>query len=188
MILVNELEQAIADYTALGFTVVRGGEHPSGTTHNALVAFTDGAYLELIAFKQPAERQRWWQLGQRAGEGLVDYALLPGDIAQDVRDTRVRGLELEGPASECRALPNAAGRAVRQRSSGRGRAWIADGGNLSPRQPYHADRSRSHECGGQCGTGAFGGARRRAVPSGVQRRARAAHRAARSSVRPWCAA
>src|SRR5690348_11089735 len=75
VILANELEQAIADYTALGFSVVRGGEHPGGATHNALIAFTDGAYLELIAFKQPAERQRWWQLGQRGGEGLVDYAL-----------------------------------------------------------------------------------------------------------------
>src|SRR3954471_17062285 len=92
VILVGELEQAIADYSALGFIVVRGGAHPDAVTHNALVAFADGAYLELIAFKQPDVRHRWWQRGQRGGEGLVDYALLPSDIAQDVADARMRGL------------------------------------------------------------------------------------------------
>ena len=70
VILVSELESAIADYTALGFSVVRGGDHP-GVTHNALVAFADGTYLELIAFKQPDEGHHWWQRGQHRGEGLT---------------------------------------------------------------------------------------------------------------------
>lgn len=106
VILVDELERAIADYTALGFSVVRGGDHPGGATHNALVAFADGAYLELIAFKQPAEQHHWWQLGQRAGEGLIDYALLPGDTAQDVADARARGLAIEGPIAGGRLRPD----------------------------------------------------------------------------------
>lgn len=106
VILVNELEQAIEDYTALGFTVVRGGDHPGGVTHNALVAFADGAYLELIAFKQPDQEHRWWLKGQRGGEGLVDYALLPGDIARDVAGAQARGLGLEGPAAGGRVRPD----------------------------------------------------------------------------------
>jgi catechol 2,3-dioxygenase-like lactoylglutathione lyase family enzyme len=106
VILVNDLEQTIADYTVLGFTVVRGGEHPGGATHNALVAFADGAYLELIAFKQPSERQRWWQLGQRSGEGLVDYALLPSTTAEVVAEARGRGLELEEPTDGGRVRPD----------------------------------------------------------------------------------
>jgi catechol 2,3-dioxygenase-like lactoylglutathione lyase family enzyme len=106
VILVNDLEQAIADYTALGFTVVRGGEHPGRATHNALVAFVDGAYLELIAFQRPAEEQRWWQLGQRGGEGLVDYALLPSSTADVVAAARSRGLELEGPTDGGRLRPD----------------------------------------------------------------------------------
>lgn len=106
VILVDELEQAIADYTALGFSVVRGGDHPGGSTHNALVAFADGAYLELIAFKQPADQHHWWQLGQRAGEGLIDYALLPGDTAQDVADARARGLTIEGAIAGGRLRPD----------------------------------------------------------------------------------
>ncbi|TMJ30929.1 MAG: VOC family protein, partial [Alphaproteobacteria bacterium] len=49
VIMFPDLETAIRDYTELGFTVVRGGSHPTGT-HNALIAFADGAYVELIAF------------------------------------------------------------------------------------------------------------------------------------------
>ncbi len=106
VILVHTLESAIADYTALGFSVVRGGDHPGGATHNALVAFADGTYLELIAFKQTDKSHRWWQRGQRSGEGLIDYALLPSDTAQDVADARARGLELEGPIPGGRVRPD----------------------------------------------------------------------------------
>lgn len=106
VILVADLEQAIADYSALGFTTVRGGNHPDGVTHNALVAFADGAYLELIAFKQPDVQHSWWQRGQRGGEGLVDYALLPTDIAQDVANARTRGLAIEGPTAGGRLRPD----------------------------------------------------------------------------------
>ena len=51
VILVHDLEAAVRDYTALGFTVVPGGEHADGRSRNALIAFADGSYLELIAFK-----------------------------------------------------------------------------------------------------------------------------------------
>ena len=60
VILVKNLDQAVADYTQLGFNVVPGGEHTDGATHNALVAFADGSYLELIAFKREAPEHRWW--------------------------------------------------------------------------------------------------------------------------------
>lgn len=103
VILVAELERASADYAALGFTVVRGGDHPGGATHNALIAFADGSYIELIAFKQPNEQHRWWR---RGGEGLIDFALLPGAIAQDVADARARGLEMDGPIDGGRLRPD----------------------------------------------------------------------------------
>ena len=49
VIAVPDLDVARKSYEALGFTVVPGGRHPVGT-HNALIAFADGAYVELIAF------------------------------------------------------------------------------------------------------------------------------------------
>lgn len=106
VILVGDLTRASADYAELGFTVVPGGTHADGVSHNALVIFGDGTYFELIAFTQPAQDHRWWQLSQRGGAGLIDYALLPGDIIQDVSDARARGLALDGPTSGGRVRPD----------------------------------------------------------------------------------
>ena len=50
VIAVSDLPRAIADYTALGFTVLEGGRHPGRPTHNALVVFEDGSYLEPVSY------------------------------------------------------------------------------------------------------------------------------------------
>lgn len=106
VIFVSDLERAQADYAALGFTVRFGGEHPGGITHNALVVFADGAYLELIAFRRPDPANRWWRVGDAAGEGFVDFALLPDDVAATVAAAKARGLELEGPIPGGRLRPD----------------------------------------------------------------------------------
>lgn len=80
VIAVADLQTAARDYAALGFTVAPGGEHAGGVSHNALVIFEDGVYLELIAFKKPVPGWRWQEVFEHAGEGLVDYALCPSDI------------------------------------------------------------------------------------------------------------
>lgn len=106
VIAVSDLETAIADYTAAGFTVQPGGEHPGRSTHNALVVFADGSYFELIAWKARAPQERWWQLLQRHGEGIVDFALLPGSTAEVVAGAARRGLELDGPLDGGRLRPD----------------------------------------------------------------------------------
>lgn len=105
VILVKDLEAAQADYISLGFTVEPGGEHSDGTTHNALVSFADGTYLELIAFKKSNPDHRWWQY-QARGEGLIDFALLPDDIMAEVAAIRGRGLDLQGPFPGGRVRPD----------------------------------------------------------------------------------
>ena len=95
VILVESLEQAIADYERLGFQVVRGGEHPGGT-HNALVGFADGSYLELIAFQQPDQpsTHRWHRfLG--TGFGLVDFALRCDDVDAAAARLQAAGLDYQ---------------------------------------------------------------------------------------------
>lgn len=105
VILVADLDRAVADYAELGFTVTPGGEHTGGATHNALVAFADGSYFELIAFKQPAPGHRWFdQLA--AGEGIIDFALLPGAIEQDLAAARARGVAIDGPSPLGRVRPD----------------------------------------------------------------------------------
>jgi catechol 2,3-dioxygenase-like lactoylglutathione lyase family enzyme len=105
VILVSDLAAAIADYTALGFTVTPGGEHTGGATHNALVVFADDAYLELIAFKRPAPEHHWYR-HQASGEGLIDFALLPTMIEADLAAARERGLAIEGPFPGGRLRPD----------------------------------------------------------------------------------
>ena len=125
---VEDLAAGIEDYSALGFTVVPGGEHPRMGSHNALIAFADGSYLELIAFKHrsspphikiakqvraeelraeqisPAERHmRSWET---VGEGLVDFALVPGAIEDAIAGAASRGLTLEGPLPGGRLRPD----------------------------------------------------------------------------------
>ncbi|WP_219219408.1 VOC family protein [Variovorax boronicumulans] len=106
VIAVHDLDTTIADYTALGFNVQRGGDHPGRSTHNALVVFADGSYFELIAWKQPAPQERWWQLLQRHGEGIIDFALLPRSVADTVAQAGQRGLVLDGPLEGGRLRPD----------------------------------------------------------------------------------
>jgi catechol 2,3-dioxygenase-like lactoylglutathione lyase family enzyme len=109
VVLVKNLDQAVADYKQLGFNVAPGGEHTDGATHNALIAFADGSYIELIAFKREAPEHRWWRHTRnivRNGEGLIDFALLPTDIANDIAAARQRGLDYQGPFPGGRQRPD----------------------------------------------------------------------------------
>lgn len=106
VIAVADLDAAYADYAKLGFTVIRGGEHANGITHNVLVVFQDGAYLELIAWKRPDPGMRWSDVYQASGEGFVDYALLPDDIAAVVSGAQSRGLDIEDPRPGGRNRPD----------------------------------------------------------------------------------
>jgi hypothetical protein len=105
VILVTDLDAAAADYTRLGFTVVTGGEHADGASHNKLVSFADGCYLELIAFKRAAPQHMWWR-HTAAGAGLIDFALLPSTTPEAVAEARARGLELHGPRDGGRLRPD----------------------------------------------------------------------------------
>lgn len=92
VVLVGNLQEAVRCYEDLGFTVTPGGKHPVGT-HNALIPFADGAYVELIAFAEPGRPHdhRWWPLLSTGG-GLVDFALASDDLAADVAALAAHGL------------------------------------------------------------------------------------------------
>ncbi|WP_144113992.1 VOC family protein [Paraburkholderia sp. BCC1886] len=106
VIRVQDLEQTIADFSALGFTVQRGGTHADGATHNALIGFADGSYFELIAFLRAAPEHRWWDPEHRVGDGFVDFALLPQTVAGTIDAARERGLHYQGPTAGGRLRPD----------------------------------------------------------------------------------
>ncbi|MFQ5830934.1 MAG: VOC family protein [Candidatus Methylomirabilia bacterium] len=106
VIVVRDLDAAIASYRGLGFTVVPGGRHPVGT-HNALIALEDGAYIELIAFLEPEkpETHRWWKPLQQ-GEGLADFCVGTSDLRAEVGALRQSGVEIDDPAPLTRTRPD----------------------------------------------------------------------------------
>jgi catechol 2,3-dioxygenase-like lactoylglutathione lyase family enzyme len=105
VIVVYDLERAHSDYTEMGFTVVEGGRHADGLTHNALVSFADGSYLELIAFiESPPDIHPFYRA--HGAEGLVTYALLPDNIEREIDRARRKGLHLAGPLRGGRSRPD----------------------------------------------------------------------------------
>src|SRR5450756_1135506 len=97
VIAVGDFDRAVADYQSLGCTVYPGGVHHGGVSHNALIVFEDGAYFEIIAYREPAPINRWWRVLTTACEGIVDFAVLPQNTESDVEAARARGLQLDGP-------------------------------------------------------------------------------------------
>lgn len=106
VIVVSDLDAASADYRALGFTVVAGGRHERHVgTHNTLIAFADGSYMELIGFYERQQSHRWWDALQR-GEGLVDFCLQTDDLAGDTLRLRRAGVKMGDPESKKRMRPD----------------------------------------------------------------------------------
>lgn len=105
VIAVSDLDQTQADFTAAGFTVVPGGEHTNGETHNMLVAFADGSYFELIAWKNPVTPTPWLARLQD-GEGLIDFALRSDDLHAEVDRLRAEGLNAPDPTPGGRTRPD----------------------------------------------------------------------------------
>lgn len=138
VILVRDLNGAIRDYGTLGFAVTPGGEHADGLTRNALIPFSDGTYLELVTFTDPANPRDnvWnWRPLLDSGGGLIDHCLASEDLASDVRRLREIGLIIDGPHEGGRTLPD--GSEIRWssasiRQSGRALPFLIE--DLTPRE------------------------------------------------------
>ena len=85
VLVVPDLDRAVAEHEARGFTVTMGGEHAGGLTHNALIGLADASYLELIAFHDvaAARGKHSWQPVAESGGGWADFALASRDLAAD---------------------------------------------------------------------------------------------------------
>lgn len=105
VIVVADLDRAIAGFDALGFTAVRGGRHPGLGTHNALIAFADGAYFELIAFLVPASTHRWFAVVSKGG-GLTDFCMQTDDLDADTASFKRAGATVNEPFAMERERPD----------------------------------------------------------------------------------
>ena len=104
VVVVQNLDEAARDYQRLGFTVVPGGQHPVGS-HNALISFRDGSYLEIIAFYREAVDHRWWNpLAQ--GERFVDFCFQTDDLRGDTKKLQDAGVAINDPVPWSRKRPD----------------------------------------------------------------------------------
>ncbi len=99
IIAVDNLKTAINNFRKIGFTTLYGGEHTSGTTHNALICFKDGTYIELLAptGKRPKEDIEATDFSQlvKNGEGLIGFACHSNNLDQDMNLMHKRGIKSE---------------------------------------------------------------------------------------------
>jgi catechol 2,3-dioxygenase-like lactoylglutathione lyase family enzyme len=102
MICVPNLEQGIAQYRKLGFSMHAGGDHPGKGTHNA-IALNNDDYVELLAVRDAREyaasgKPGTWNTGLTdfiaAGGGIRFLVVRSDDLAADVAAMRARGVEV----------------------------------------------------------------------------------------------
>lgn len=93
VIAVADLDTAIRDYRDLGFTVVPGGVHANRATHNALIPFANGTYLELLAAtgERPVPGRLDFSRLLEQGEGLVGFALRTENIEAETARLQTAG-------------------------------------------------------------------------------------------------
>jgi catechol 2,3-dioxygenase-like lactoylglutathione lyase family enzyme len=101
IIAVSDLDKAVENYRSVGFSVIYGGEHAAGTTHNAIIPFKDGTYLELIAKtgKMPYRGENPSDLSHfvRDVEGVSAVALRCDDLKAQVALLKQKGVEIADP-------------------------------------------------------------------------------------------
>jgi hypothetical protein len=110
VLFVESLPDAVRGFADAGFTVTPGGRHDVLRTENALVAFADGSYLELLAFQDADARgelralratDRW--KAHLHGASAIGRRFLPRLAGEPgVGDTCLAGERLERFAAECR--------------------------------------------------------------------------------------
>lgn len=107
VIISPDLQKAVADASQAGFTVAPGGAHKDGFTHNALIAFQDGTYIELISPTNGIEgKNHRWFSRLALGGGLVDICLASDDLAADVKAMQYAGRKYSGIVENGRHRPD----------------------------------------------------------------------------------
>ena len=104
VVLVSDLDAAGQDFAALGFHVVPGGKHGSGT-QNMLIPLADGCYIELIAFHEENTQHRWWHWLESGG-GLIDYCMITDDLDADRAAFASAGVAIGAPYPLTRIRPD----------------------------------------------------------------------------------
>lgn len=128
ILVVSDLQVATQQFAQLGFTVVPGGVHTGGITHNALVPFPDGTYIELLATTKSSRLSflillkrlhllsfytaddtainRRLTFDLAGGIGMADFCMLSSDLDQETSVLSTRGSNFSKPIPGGRIRPD----------------------------------------------------------------------------------
>jgi hypothetical protein len=100
--------QSLQDaFASVGLSAEYGGAHATGGTHNALLGFDDGSYVELIALQKPGSvtDDRWNSLKPGASYACF-WAVHTDDLKAQVDAFRKAKLETSDPQPGSRKKPD----------------------------------------------------------------------------------
>jgi hypothetical protein len=99
-----------AKLAAIGIASVYGGPHLNHASEMALVSFTDGSYLELMALQPKpdpkAVEEHVWSKFLRGNAGPAAWALREKDIAAEVQRLKAAGIPVSEPEKSGRQRPD----------------------------------------------------------------------------------
>jgi hypothetical protein len=105
-----QLEPTQKAFASVGLETVYGGAHASGGTHNALLGFDDGSYIELIAPQHPESlsgaEARDYEAVKPDRAQTCFWASGSANILKDVERLRQRGIGIESPQLGSRKRPD----------------------------------------------------------------------------------
>lgn len=127
---VNNLPAATKSFSESGFTVTPGGVHRGGLSENALVFFSDGSFIELLAMRKGLRSillkgyaktrafmslkysnkwglfHRFYDRALSLPEGITDFCLLADNLSADLKRINDAGLFVTRPMSASRKKPD----------------------------------------------------------------------------------
>ncbi|SFU22385.1 VOC family protein [Mesorhizobium sp. YR577] len=121
IVLVNDPDQAAADYAALGFTVQQRHDSAHGSAAYRFVSFEDGSYILITAFTDP-EALKKHRLGPllAAGEGWGDYSFTEPDIIALTAKLTEEGSRVAGPVDVGNTIADGSKWSLKLLMTGRG--------------------------------------------------------------------
>jgi hypothetical protein len=102
----TDLDALGAAFADAGLETEYGGEHSNGVTHNRVLGFADGSYLELISTVEPGAESPWWDDAIHGDAGPCAWALPVSDIEAETERIADLGVPVDGPDHSTRDRPD----------------------------------------------------------------------------------
>ena len=102
----SDLDDLAAAFEGAGLATEYGGEHSNGVTHNRVLGFADGSYLELISTVEAGAESAWWNDAIHGDAGPCAWALPVTDIEAETDRIESLGVPVEGPDYYTRERPD----------------------------------------------------------------------------------